>query len=67
MPWTPKEFVSRHNQSLSARQGAQASKVANAILRDSGDEGKAIRIANWQAKMGKKKTTIGGMMTKGAN
>ena len=66
MPWTPKEFVSRHNHSLSAAQGAQASKVANAILRETGDDAKAIRIANWQAKRMKRKTSIGEMM-KGEN
>ena len=59
MPWTPSSFVAKHNKGLSPRQGNQAARVANAILRNTGDEGKAIRIANWQAK---KKTTIGGIM-----
>jgi hypothetical protein len=31
------------------------SKVANAVLKDSGDEGKAVRIANAAVKKGKKK------------
>ena len=62
MPWTPKEFVSRHNHGLSSAQGSQASKVANAILRDGGSDAKAIRIANWQAKKMKRKTNIGDMM-----
>jgi uncharacterized protein YdaT len=50
MPWDAGTFKERHNKGLSKPQAAKASKVANAILRDSGDEGKAIRIANWQAK-----------------
>lgn len=48
MPWTGSTFH-KHNHGLSAAGSAQAAKVANAILRDTGDEGKAIRIANWQA------------------
>ncbi len=49
MPWDQNTFK-KHNKSLSPGQSGQAAKVANAILRDTGDEGKAIRIANWQAK-----------------
>lgn len=49
MPWTKKTFR-KHNKKLSPAQSGQAAKVANAILEDTGDEGKAIRIANWQAK-----------------
>lgn len=57
MPWTGPEFAQRHNKSLSPAQGKQAAKVANAILQKTGDEGKAIRIANWQAK--RRRTTHG--------
>lgn len=46
MPWTGKSFGSRHNHSLSGKGAAKAASIANAILRDSGDEGKAIRIAD---------------------
>ena len=49
MPWDAQSFKSKHNQSLSADKAAEAASVANAILRDTGDEGKAIRIANAQA------------------
>jgi uncharacterized protein YdaT len=66
MPWTPESFAKKHNHSLSPAQGSQASKVANAILRETGDDAKAIRIANWQAKRMKRKTSIGEMM-KGEN
>jgi len=53
MPWTGESFRSKHNKKLSAEQAREAAKIANAILRDTGDEAKAIRIANY--KVGKKK------------
>ena len=46
MPWSGKSFGAKHNHSLSGAGAAKAASIANAILRDSGDEGKAIRIAN---------------------
>jgi uncharacterized protein YdaT len=46
MPWTGKEFASKHNKKLSGEQANKAAKIANAILRETGDDGKAIRIAN---------------------
>lgn len=46
MPWSGKSFGSRHNHKLSGAGAAKAASIANAILKDSGDEGKAIRIAN---------------------
>lgn len=49
MPWTPEQFAARHNKRLSGGKAAQAAKVANAILAKTGDEGKAIRIANAEA------------------
>ena len=55
MPWNAASFKKRHNQGLSEGEASQASSVANAILRDTGDEGKAIRIANSQAKKKKRK------------
>jgi hypothetical protein len=61
MPWTGATFKSRHNHGLSGAGSAQAASVANAILRDTGDEGKAIRIANWQAK----RRDAGGIATAG--
>ena len=50
MPWTGPEFAARHNKRLKGPQADQAAKVAGAILAKTGDEGKAIRIANAQAK-----------------
>lgn len=53
MPWTGKSF-SKHNKKLTPKQATQAAKVANAVLKETGDEGKAIAIANAQAnKQGK--------------
>ena len=53
MPWMGESFRSKHNKKLSIEQARGAAKIANAILRDTGDEAKAIRIANYE--VGKKK------------
>jgi uncharacterized protein YdaT len=53
MPWTGESFRSKHNKELSAEEARAAAKIANAILRETGDEAKAIRIANYE--VGKKK------------
>ncbi len=51
MPWpTGKSFAAKHNHGLSGKAADKAAKTATAILAETGDEGKAIRIANWQAK-----------------
>lgn len=49
MPWTGSSFA-KHNRGLRGARAAKAASIANAILRDTGDEGKAIRIANARAK-----------------
>jgi uncharacterized protein YdaT len=54
MPWTGSSFKKKHNKGLSDSQAKEAAKIANAILKDTGDEGKAIRIAN--SKVKRKKT-----------
>jgi uncharacterized protein YdaT len=46
MPWTGKEFASKHNKKLSGERANKAARMANAILRETGDDGKAIRIVN---------------------
>jgi uncharacterized protein YdaT len=46
MPWTAKTFAGKHNHSLSPAQAVKAANVANGILKKTGDEGQAIRIAN---------------------
>lgn len=47
MPWkTGEEFSERHNKKLHGHAADVAKTVANKVLAKSGDEGKAIRIAN---------------------
>jgi hypothetical protein len=65
MPWpiegAPKgnrTFAQRHNHSLSGPAAAKAGDIANAVLEDSGDEGKAARIANFQVGRMLRKGTI---------
>jgi hypothetical protein len=59
MPWTPDSGPARHTKKAkSAGAKKQWSSVANKVLSDSGDEGKAVRIANAavkKRKMGFKK------------
>lgn len=50
MPWTGKTFKTKHNKKLSPKKAGKAAEIANAILKETGDEGKAIRIANYQVK-----------------
>ena len=50
MPWTGKEFKSKHNHGLSGKQAGKAAKQANAMLRSGVPEGIAIAIANKHAK-----------------
>lgn len=45
MPWSGGSFK-KHNKSLSSNQSDKAARIANSILKSTGDEGKAIRIAN---------------------
>lgn len=48
MPWSGKSFH-KHNKKLSSEQSAKAAKQANAILKETGDEGMAIAVANKNA------------------
>ena len=50
MPWNGRQFKAKHNHALSPGQASKAAKIANAILEETGDEAKAIRIANAKAK-----------------
>jgi uncharacterized protein YdaT len=50
MPWTGPQFQQKHNHGLSETQSSQPARVANAILKKTGDEGAAIAIANSQVK-----------------
>lgn len=45
MPWDALSFH-KHNKDLSSTQSAHAARIANAVLKRSGDEGMAIAVAN---------------------
>ena len=49
MPWTGKSFK-KHNKNLSPSIADEAAKIANAILRQTGDESLAIKVANSKVK-----------------
>lgn len=49
MPWNAKSFR-KYNKGLSGSQAGKAAKQANAVLRETGDEGLAIAVANKHAK-----------------
>ena len=59
MPWSGKEFASRHNHKLKGKSADKAASQANALLRSGVPEGEAIAIANKHtvkgSKHGKKK------------
>jgi uncharacterized protein YdaT len=51
MPWDKESFRKRHNKGLSDSQAKKAARIANAVLEKTGDEAKAIKIANARAKL----------------
>jgi uncharacterized protein YdaT len=53
MPWTGKEFASRHNHKLKGAAAGKAARQANAMLRAGVPEGEAIATANKHAGKGK--------------
>lgn len=55
MPWTASSFRSKHNKKLGKPAAKKATKVANAILKRTGDEGLAIATANARAEGKKRK------------
>ena len=50
MPWTGKQFKSRHAHGLSDAQAAHAAGMANAMLKSGTPEGEAIATAIKRAK-----------------
>jgi uncharacterized protein YdaT len=46
MPWTSGSFASKHNKNLSASQKVKAATIANSVLKKTGNDASAIRIAN---------------------
>lgn len=55
MPWDPKDATRHSRKAKSGAAKRQWSTTANAVLAKSGDEGKAVRIANAAVKKRKKK------------
>lgn len=50
MPWTPDD-ATRHDKKIKSKSAKHAwASIANNVLRETGDEGKAIRIANAKAR-----------------
>jgi len=54
MPWSSADATKKTKKAKSPKAKKQWSSVANKVLKDSGDEGKAVRIAN--AAVAKRKT-----------
>jgi uncharacterized protein YdaT len=51
MPWSPSDGPSRHTKKANTpAKRKQWSDIANNVLKKSGDEGKAVRIANAQVR-----------------
>lgn len=56
MPWTPKDAQSHHSGANTKKLRRIWSSTANSVLDDTGDEGRAVRIANDAVNRAKKKT-----------
>lgn len=54
MPWKSEE-AKQHNKKATGKKSKQWSATANAVLEKTGDDAKAIRIANAAIKKGNKK------------
>ena len=54
MPWTAESFRRKHNKKLSLSQARKAVAIANDILARTGDDARAIRVANMIFKKKKK-------------
>jgi uncharacterized protein YdaT len=46
MPWSSRDAKRHTHKATTAKKKRQFAHVANKVLEESGDEGKAIRIAN---------------------
>ena len=56
MPWSSKDASRFTRKAKGPKAKRQFAKVANKVLAESGDEGKAVRIANAAVKRRKKRT-----------
>lgn len=50
MPWKPKDAVHKTRSAKSPAKKKRWAETANAVLRETGDEGLAIRVANSKVK-----------------
>ena len=50
MPWTGKQFASRHNKKLSGAKATKAAAIATAMVKRGVPEGEAIATANARSK-----------------
>jgi len=50
MPWGPRDASSKTHRADTPKKKRQWSHIANAVLKSTGDEGRAIREANGVAK-----------------
>ena len=48
-PWTAKTFL-KHNKKLSKMAAQRAADIANAVLRETHNEGLAVKVANTRVK-----------------
>ena len=58
MPWTGKQFASRHNHKLKGAAASKAAAQANAMLRSGVPEGEAIATANKHAGLKNKQSRM---------
>lgn len=50
MPWDA-ESIKKHNKSLSLTEARIAAKIANDVLKETGDEARALKAANVRIKI----------------
>lgn len=60
MPWTPKQYRSRHNKKLSVPEAKKAAAQASAMINSGVPEGEAIATANKHANKTRAQRWYGG-------
>lgn len=55
MPWITQDATSHTKKATAASKKRQWTKVANSVLKKTGNEGKAVKVANGVIKKRKKK------------
>ena len=46
MPWSPKDSMKHTKKANTEAKRKKWARIANGVLQESGDEGKAVRLAN---------------------